>query len=190
MSKGLCSSDSFLNDRVDKLTRYAEDWVTPFSYIRIISTDTKSFRIFEFPPACPGQMDAGIGHLHWTPGSDLSCGQLHNNFLDSQSLCPLGHLIGLDCHHGCHWLDVVQVKHLYSAIVTVAHIDLMVVVSDTPRWIKLSIISPFLPNRFDHLTKSTELLHSVSTSYIHIVPTIDLWQSQWVLLQPQIVAFH
>jgi len=25
MSKGLCSSDSFLNDRVDKLTRYAED---------------------------------------------------------------------------------------------------------------------------------------------------------------------
>ena len=144
MSKGLCSSDSFLNDRVDKLTRYAEDWdiiVTPFSYIRIISTDTKSFRIFEFPPACPGQMDAGIGHLHWTPGSDLSCGQLHNNFLDSQSLCPLGHLIGLDCHHGCHWLDVVQVKHLYSAIVTVAHIDLMVVVSDTPRWIKLSIIS-------------------------------------------------
>ena len=70
------------------------------------------------------------------------------------------------------WLDEVQVKHLYSAIATVAHIDLMVVVSDTSRWIKLSIISPFLPNRFDHLTKSIELLHFVSTSYVHIAPTI------------------
>ena len=72
---------------------------------------------------------------------------------------------------GAKWLDKVQVgvKHLYSAIVPVTYIDLMVMVSDTPWFTKLSNIFPLLPNWLDHLTTSVQFLHFViSTGYIHI----------------------
>ena len=61
------------------------------------------FRIIEFPPALPSLVKwmQVLAIFIETTVSDLSCSQLHNSFLESQSLCPLDHLIGLDRHHGC-----------------------------------------------------------------------------------------